>query len=142
MPVREANAVWEGTLRGGKGRLKTETGACEGDYSAASRFEAGQGTNPEELIGAAHAGCFSMALALEIEQAGFTPETIRTRARVHLDKVDQGFAITRIELDTRVRAPGMPETSFRERANAAKLGCPVSQLVKGADVTLSAELEG
>lgn len=142
MPVREANAVWEGTLLGGKGRLKTETGACGGDYSAASRFETGPGTNPEELIGAAHAGCFSMALSLEIEQAGFTPESIKTRARVHLNKRDRGFAITRIELDTHVRAPGMPETIFRERAEAAKLGCPVSQLVKGAEVTLNAELEG
>jgi len=142
MPIREASAVWEGGFKGGKGRLKTGTGACDGDYSAASRFESGQGTNPEELIGAAHAGCFSMALALELEQAGYTPDDIQTRARVHLEPVEQGFAITRIELDTRVRAPGIAENTFREQANAAKNGCPVSKLVKGAEVTLNAELEG
>ncbi|MBD3367328.1 MAG: OsmC family peroxiredoxin [Candidatus Eisenbacteria bacterium] len=140
MPVRKANAVWQGRLRDGKGTMKFGSGAFEGAYSFASRFEEGDGTNPEELIGAAHAGCFSMALSLGLEQAGFTPEEISTEAKVHLDKVDDGFKITRIELTTRVKAPGIDEAAFKEQAESAKRGCPVSQALAATEIVLDAEL--
>ncbi len=140
MPVRHAEAVWEGSLREGKGSLKLGSGAFEGAYSFPSRFESGDGTNPEELIGAAHAGCFSMALSGELNRAGFTPSRIHTTAAVHLEKVDGGFKVTRVELDTQVTVTGIDDATFQQHAEAAKTGCPISQLLTGAEITLTARL--
>jgi osmotically inducible protein OsmC len=140
MPVRKAEATWEGNLKKGKGGMKFGSGAFEGSYSFASRFEQGPGTNPEELIGAAHAGCFSMALSGVLEAAGYTPERIHTIARVHIDKVGEGFKITTIELETEGRVPGIDEKVFREKAEAAKKGCPVSMALAGVDIKLQAKL--
>lgn len=140
MAIRHAEAVWEGTLREGKGTMKFGSGAFDGAYSFASRFEEGTGTNPEELLGAAHAGCFSMALSGELGRAGFTPTRIHTTAAVHLEKGDAGFNVTKVELATQAQIPGIDEAKFNEIANAAKNGCPVSQLFKGAEITLQAEL--
>jgi osmotically inducible protein OsmC len=140
MPVRNAEAVWEGGLMKGKGKMKLGSGAFEGAYSFASRFEEGTGTNPEELIGAAHAGCFSMALSLFLERAGHVPERIHTSARVHIDKAGEGFRITTIELQTEAKVPGIDEKKFLEQAEAAKKGCPVSQALAGADIKLEAKL--
>ncbi len=140
MPVREAEAVWEGNLLKGKGKMKFGSGAFEGAYSFSSRFESGTGTNPEELIGAAHAGCFSMALSLFLEKAGFIPERIHTKAKVHIDKVGDGFKITAIELDTEAKVPGADEKRFLELAEAAKKGCPVSVALSGTEIRLKARL--
>jgi len=140
MPVRKAEAVWEGNLMKGKGKMKFGSGAFEGAYSFSSRFEEGTGTNPEELIGAAHAGCFSMALSLFLERAGHIPERIHTVARVHIDKAGEGFKITSIELQTEAKVPGMSEKQFLEQAEAAKKGCPVSVALAGTDITLDAKL--
>ena len=141
MPVRNASAIWEGGLKNGKGKMKFGGGAFEGNYSFASRFEQGPGTNPEELIGAAHAGCFSMALAMILEQAGYIPERISTSARVRIEKSGEGFKITTIELDTEARVPGLDDRTFREKAELAKKGCPVSvALGGGVDIKLLAHL--
>ena len=140
MPVRRAEAVWEGNLMKGKGKMKLGSGAFEGAYSFASRFEEGTGTNPEELIGAAHAGCFSMALSLFLERAGHVPESIQTKAKVHIDKAGEGFRITTIELQTEAKVPGIDEKTFLAQAEAAKKGCPVSQALTGVDIKLHATL--
>ena len=140
MPVRKAEALWEGGLAKGKGKMKLGSGAFEGSYSFASRFEQGTGTNPEELIGAAHAGCFSMALSFMLEQAGFNPERVQTRARVHIEKVGEGFKITTIELETEGKVPGIDEKTFLEKADAAKKGCPVSVALAGTEIKLQARL--
>jgi len=140
MLVRKSTAVWEGGLKNGKGTMKVGAGAYEGRYSFASRFEQGPGTNPEELIGAAHAGCFSMALSLALEQAGFKPERIETTARVSVDKFPEGFKITTIELETEGRVPGIDETTFKEKAEAAKKGCPVSMALTGVEIKLRSRL--
>ncbi len=140
MVVRKSDAVWEGTLREGKGKMKLGSGAYEGTYSFASRFEQGTGTNPEELIGAAHAGCFSMALSMILEMAGYKPEHIHTSARVHIDKVGEGFRITTVELETEAKVPGIDEKTFREKAEAAKKGCPVSVALGGTNIKLLANL--
>ncbi|HMQ53521.1 MAG TPA: OsmC family protein [Anaerolineae bacterium] len=140
MPVRQSTAVWQGTLKDGKGTVRLGGGAFEGPYSFASRFEEGAGTNPEELIGAAHAGCFSQALALMLTQAGYSPEQIHTTANVHLNKVGDGFKITSIELDTEVRVTGIDSNTFNEKAQAAKEGCPVSQALAGVEITLKSKL--
>lgn len=140
MPVRTGNAVWEGDLRTGRGRVAFGGGAYEGPYSFSSRFEEGKGTNPEELIGAAHAGCFSMALSHALAQAGHTPARVSTTARVHLEKVGEGFRITRIELDTEAAVPGVDEKTFQETAEKAKTGCPVSQALAGVEIRLAAKL--
>ncbi len=140
MPIRNAEALWEGNLKSGKGKMKLGSGAFEGSYSFASRFEQGQGTNPEELIGAAHAGCFSMALSLILEMAGYTAERIHTVARVHIDKAGEGFKITTIELETEGTVPGIDEKMFREKAEAAKKGCPVSMALTGVEIKLTAKL--
>jgi osmotically inducible protein OsmC len=140
MPTRSADAAWEGNLKEGKGNMKLGGGAYQGAYSFASRFEQGQGTNPEELIAAAHAGCFSMALSHALSQAGHTPTSVHTTARVHLEKGDGGFHIPRIDLQTRANVPGIDEATFRQHAEQAKQGCPVSKLLKGADITLDAHL--
>ena len=140
MSVRNAEAVWEGTLREGKGRVKLGSGAFEGPYSFQSRFENGTGTNPEELIGAAHAGCFSMALSAGLGKGGFTPTKIHTTATVHLEKVGEAFKITRIQLKTEASIPGIDEAKFKEFADGAKKGCPVSQALAGTQIELDAKL--
>jgi lipoyl-dependent peroxiredoxin len=127
MPKRKADARWDGSLETGQGTMRMASGAYEGPYSFQSRFEEGDGTNPEELIAAAHAGCFSMAFSGELGRAGHDPESVETNATVHLDKGDEGFTITRIELDTRARVPGIDENDFQRLAEAAKAGCPVSR---------------
>ena len=142
MPKRKAQAVWNGTLTEGNGTMKVASGAYEGPYSFQSRFEEGEGTNPEELLAGAHAGCFSMALSGDIGRAGHEAESVETEATVHVDKVDAGFAITRVDLDTRARVPGMSEDDFQKAAQAAKENCPVSVLFKGAEINLNATLEG
>jgi osmotically inducible protein OsmC len=140
MAVRTSEAQWEGTLREGHGTMKLGSGAFEGDYSFPSRFESGRGTNPEELIGAAHAGCFSMAFANGLTRAGFPPTRVHTTASVHLDAVEGGFAITRIDLNTEAAVPGIDETAFREQAETAKANCPVSKVLAGAEIRLNAKL--
>ncbi len=124
MPVRTAVAVWEGNLKKGRGTVKLGSGAFEGNYSFASRFEQGPGTNPEELIAAAHAGCFSMALSLMLEKAGYTADTIHTVAKVYIDKAGEGFKITTIELETEGNVPGIDEATFLKHAEAAKKTVP------------------
>lgn len=141
MPVRTAEARWEGALQDGRGTMAFGSGAFEGQYSFGSRFEEGPGTNPEELIGAAHAGCFSMFLSGVLGNAGHTPDDIATSARVHIDKVGEGFAITKVELQTRGRVPGLSDEEFRGYAEEAKEGCPVSRALAGVETTLAAELE-
>ncbi|MFC1558229.1 OsmC family protein [candidate division KSB1 bacterium] len=140
MAVRTGSAVWEGNLIDGSGRMKLESGAFEGAYSFRTRFEDDPGTNPEELIGAAHAGCFSMALSHILDQAGFTPKRVSTTARVHLEKVEDGFKITTIELNTEAEIPGISNEDFAQHAEAAKAGCPVSQALTGAEIKLAAKL--
>ncbi|HEX9427659.1 MAG TPA: OsmC family protein [Candidatus Polarisedimenticolia bacterium] len=137
-----ATAVWEGSLKEGKGRMKLGTGAFEGAYTFKSRFENGAGTNPEELIGAAHAGCFSMALSAGLGRAGFTPKRIETSARVHLEKVGEAFRITRIELKTEAAVPGIDAKAFQDQAEAAKKGCPVSAALAAVTISLDARLVG
>jgi lipoyl-dependent peroxiredoxin len=140
MAVRRASAEWRGDLPGGSGSLKTDSGTVEGAYSFASRFQEGTGTNPEELIAAAHAGCFSMAFANGLAGAGFTATSVRTRAAVHLEKGETGFSITRIELHTEAEVPGIDEETFQAQARAAKAGCPISRLLTGAEIVLQATL--
>jgi osmotically inducible protein OsmC len=140
MPVRTAKAVWEGGLKDGQGKVSLGSGAFEGRYSFGSRFEEAGGTNPEELIGAAHAGCFSMALSAGLGRAGFAPKRVATSAKVHLEKVGEGFKITRIELDNESEIPGIDDAAFQDQARKAKEGCPVSQALGGVDITLNARL--
>jgi osmotically inducible protein OsmC len=142
MPVRTAEATWEGDLKGGKGSVKLGSGAYSGAYSFLSRFEQGTGTNPEELIAAAHAGCFSMALSHGLAQAGFTPKRVHTEARVHLEKGAAGFGIPRIELRCEAEVPGISADVFREQAESAKKNCPISKLLAAAEITLDAKLIG
>ena len=140
MPTRNATAHWDGPFKGGSGQMSF--GSFEGSYSAASRFEDGEGTNPEELIGAAHAGCFSMALSLALGNEGHEPEQIDTDAAVHIDPAEGGgFEITKIELSTRAKVPGIDEDEFQRIAGQAKEGCPVSKALSGAEITLDASLE-
>jgi lipoyl-dependent peroxiredoxin len=140
MPTRTATAHWEGGLRQGKGSLRLGSGSFEGQYSFSSRFEEGTGTNPEELIGAAHAGCFSMALTVGLENAGYAPTSVVTTARVHLERAESGFRIPRIDLECTAQVPGIDEATFAEQAEAAKAGCPVSQALAGVDIQLDAQL--
>ena len=140
MAVRTSEAEWQGNLAEGKGTMKLGSGAYQGQYSFKSRFESGTGTNPEELIGAAHAGCFSMALSQGLSQAGHTPKRVHTTAKVHLDKAEGGFAITRIELDCEAEVPGIDEATFRQQAEAAKTNCPVSKALAATQITLNAKL--
>jgi osmotically inducible protein OsmC len=140
MPTRNADARWQGDLKSGKGTMKLGSGAWEGPYSFASRFESGSGTNPEELIGAAHAGCFSMALSGALGKAGFQPRAVHTTARVHLEKVGEGFGITAVDLDTEADVPGIDEATFQKTAEAAKAGCPVSKALGGVEIRLKARL--
>jgi lipoyl-dependent peroxiredoxin len=138
---RNASAVWKGGLKDGKGTISTDSKVLsDTQYSFSTRFEDGVGTNPEELIAAAHAGCFSMALSGQLGQAGLTAESIRTTASVNLEKTDAGFTITSVHLDVRARVPGADGPAFEKAANNAKAGCPVSRLLK-ADITMNASLE-
>jgi osmotically inducible protein OsmC len=140
MATRSAKAVWRGNLKEGSGIMELGSGGFRGEYSAESRFGSGAGTNPEELIGAAHAGCFSMALAGGLERAGYTAESIETAARVSIEKDREGFTITRIDLDTRAKVPEIDEQKFLEQAENAKKNCPVSKALAGATITLKAKL--
>jgi osmotically inducible protein OsmC len=141
MPKRKASANWDGSLQEGDGTMRLGTGSYEGPYSFQSRFEEGDGTNPEELIAAAHAGCFSMALSAELGRAGYEAERVETDATVQIDKVGEGFGITRIVLQARARVPGIDEDEFQKQALAAKEGCPVSKALGGVEtIDLEAEL--
>jgi osmotically inducible protein OsmC len=139
---RKGSAAWQGGLKDGKGTLTTESGVLSGTpYSFSTRFEGTKGTNPEELIAAAHAGCFSMALSLILGEAGIKPERIDTSAAVSLEKQDSGFAITKVHLDVNVRAPGADRAKFDAAAQKAKAGCVVSKLLR-AEITMDAKLAG
>jgi lipoyl-dependent peroxiredoxin len=138
---RKASAVWKGDLKTGKGSISTESGVLkETQYSFSTRFENGVGTNPEELIAASHAGCFSMAFSAELGKAGFTPASIHTTATVTLDKTDAGFTVTESHLDMTASIPGIDQEKFTAIANGAKAGCPISRLLN-AKVSLDAKLE-
>lgn len=141
MPVRNAEAQWEGTLQDGKGQMRFGSGAFEGQYSFSSRFEEGTGTNPEELIAAAHAGCYSMALAGALGRNDTPPARVSTTADVHLNKTDAGFRVQRIDLKTEAEVPGIDDAKFQEIAEATKTGCPISALLgAAAEITLEAKL--
>ncbi|MBE0410127.1 MAG: OsmC family protein [Anaerolineales bacterium] len=140
MAVRKSLAVWEGSLREGKGMMRIGSGVFEGSYSFASRFEDGSGTNPEELIAAAHAGCFSMALSAELGKAGFAPKVIQTTANVYLEKIDDKQTISRIHLETEAEIPDIDEENFRKIAEGAKSGCPVSRALASVEISLNANL--
>ena len=137
MAIRTASAVWDGTLKEGKGRMKLGSGAFEGAFSFASRFEDGPGTNPEELVGAAHAGCFSMFLAALLTTAGYPPTQIRTSAKVHLG---EGPRITLIELETEAEVPRLDEKTFLENVDKSKKNCPISQALTGSEIRVTARL--
>jgi osmotically inducible protein OsmC len=138
--ARQATAEWHGNLMEGTGHMRFGSGAFDGAYDFRSRFGDGAGTNPEELIGAAHAGCFSMALSGILTKAGHPPQSVRTTAKVHLEKQGEGFAITRIELDTDAVAPGLDDAAFQGHADAAKKGCPVSKALAAVQIGLTARL--
>ena len=138
---RNASAVWKGDLKSGKGTISTESGVLsDTQYSFKTRFEDGKGTNPEELIGAAHAGCFSMAFSSELGKLNLTADSIRTTATVSLEKTDAGFTITAVHLDVKAKVPGADKETFEKAANNAKKGCPVSRVIN-ADITMDAVLE-
>jgi osmotically inducible protein OsmC len=141
MPVRKAEAEWTGSLREGKGQLSLESGAFRGPYTFKSRFEGGTETNPEELIGAAHAGCFTMALTALLARQQIAPERIHTTAAVHIEQAAGGFAIPRIELRTRAKIPGLDAEKFAALAADAKQNCPVSKALSGVQISLDAALE-
>ena len=140
MPIRTGQADWHGNLKEGSGKLRTGSGAYEGPYSFMSRFEEGAGTNPEELVAAAHAGCYSMALSNGLDQAGFKPTRVSTKASAHLTKGDDGFAVRKIELDVEADVPNIELAAFTEIAEKTKLACPISKLVTGAEITLKVKL--
>ena len=141
MPERTASARWQGDLRSGQGTMRLGSGAFEGKYSFASRMENGAGSNPEELIGAAEAGCFSMAFANELSKAGHAPKEIRTSATVHFEQVGGGFSITKIELKTEGVVPGIDDATFKKIGEEAKKHCPVSRALTGTQVVLDATLK-
>jgi osmotically inducible protein OsmC len=140
MVVRNADAVWNGSLKEGCGKMKLGSGAFEGSFTWSSRFENGKGTNPEELLGAAHAGCFSMSLSSNLGKAGFTPEHIHTSAQVTIELVDGKNRITKIQLDTEAKVPGIKNDQFQQIAEAVKQNCPVSVALSNAPTTLTARL--
>ena len=138
--IRKASAVWNGGLRGGNGRMSSESGVLDNNqYSFTTRFENGTGTNPEELIAAAHAGCFSMALSAELERAELMPESVSTNSTLTFEKTDAGFTITNIHLDVVAEVPGADEDTFAKIAESAKRGCPVSRVLN-AEITMDARL--
>lgn len=142
MPTRLGTATWEGTLKQGKGSMKLGSGAYEGPFSFSSRFENATGTNPEELIGAALAGCFSMALSANLEKAGHPATRVNTTAHVKLEMLPDGPKITTIELENESAVPGIDARAFQEQAEATKKGCPVSKALTGTNITLRATLKG
>jgi lipoyl-dependent peroxiredoxin len=140
--IRKASAVWRGSLKDGKGTISTDSGVLSNtQYSFSTRFEDGRGTNPEELIAAAHAGCFTMALSAQLGNAGITPESLETTASLSLEKLDAGWTITKIHLDVAARIPGADKSAFQKAAENAKAGCPISRLLK-AEITMNARLAG
>jgi osmotically inducible protein OsmC len=140
MPTRTSSAEWSGDLKGGSGTMHLGSGAYDGQYSFSSRFENGTGTNPEELVAAAHAGCYSMAFSNELAKAGHTPTSVKTEAAVHFGQTEGGFAITRIDLTTVGEVPGIDEAEFRTIAEAAKVGCPISKALAAVEINLNAKL--
>src|SRR6185369_3472247 len=141
MPTRKAEAEWKGNLAEGSGRLRVGSGAFDGPYSFKSRFEEGQSaTNPEELIGAAHAGCFTMALTAQLSRAGLTPTRIHTEARVKLEKIGDAFSITEIALETEAQIPNIDDTKFQEYARGAKENCPLSKALASTPIRMTAKL--
>ena len=138
MSVRNATAKWNGTLKDGNGKMKFAD--YEGPYTFASRFEEGKGTNPEELVGAAHAGCYSMFLSALLSGDNHNPESVETKATVHLEKDDVGPKITHIDLECKVKVAGVDEKAFQEYAAKAKANCPISRLLAGTDINLKAQL--
>ena len=140
--IRKASAVWNGSLKEGKGNISTDSKVLSNaQYSFSTRFENGIGTNPEELIAAAHAGCFSMALSAQLGNAGITPESIETTAAVTLEKLEAGFTVTKVHLDVTAKIPGADAAAFETAAQNAKAGCPISRLLK-AEITMTAKLVG
>ena len=140
--VRKASAVWKGSLKEGKGTISSDSGVLSNTpYSFSTRFENAKGTNPEELIAAAHAGCFTMALSAQLGSAGITPESLETTASLTLDKLDAGWTVTKVHLDVAARIPGVDKAAFDKAAENAKAGCPVSRLLK-AEITMTARLVG
>jgi lipoyl-dependent peroxiredoxin len=140
--IRKASAVWRGSLKDGKGTISTDSGVLSNtQYSFSTRFEDGRGTNPEELIAAAHASCFTMALSAQLGNAGITPESLETTASLSLEKLDAGWTITKIHLDVAARIPGADKSAFQKAAENAKAGCPISRLLK-AEITMNARLVG
>jgi osmotically inducible protein OsmC len=140
MAVRKAEAVWNGGLQDGNGHVRTGSGAVDQNYSFSSRFEEGGGTNPEELLGAAHAGCFSMALAAALGKAGFAPKRVATTSAVHLTKNESGFSISRIDLTCEADVPGIDAATFAQHAEATKKGCIVSRALAAVEMRLDAKL--
>lgn len=141
MPVRTARASWDGSLARGHGTLAVESGRLDAPYSFGSRFESEEGTNPEELLGAASAGCFTMALSLALSEMGHPPTRIDTSARVAIEKTDDGFRIPRIDLDTEATVPGIDAETFRREAEKAKAGCPISKALAATEIHLEARLK-
>ena len=140
--VRKASAVWKGSLKEGKGTISSDSGVLSNTpYSFSTRFENAKGTNPEELIAAAHAGCFTMALSAQLGNAGITPESLETTASLTLDKLDAGWTVTKVHLDVAARIPGADKAAFDKAAESAKAGCPISRLLK-AEITMTARLVG
>jgi len=140
--VRKASAVWKGSLKEGKGTISSDSGVLSNTpYSFSTRFENAKGTNPEELIAAAHAGCFTMALSAQLGTAGITPESLETTASLTLDKLDAGWTVTKIHLDVAARIPGVEKAAFDKAAENAKAGCPISRLLN-AQITMTARLVG
>lgn len=142
MPTRKATAIWRGSIKEGSGTLKTQSGAVDGDYSFATRFKDAPGTNPEELIAAAEAGCFSMAFSLMLGEAGYEPEEIKTSAAVRIKEDDSGIHIPTIELNCEARIPEIEDAEFQEIAENARANCPVSKALSGPKITLKATLMG
>lgn len=140
MAIRKAQAEWKGNLFGGSGSMSLGSGSYTGPYTFKSRIEDGAGTNPEELIAAAHSGCYSMALSFMLGSAGYAPERVHTQAQVHFDKVGEEFLITRIDLETEAVVPGLDPASFQEIAAKAKAGCTVSRALAAVEITLRARL--
>jgi osmotically inducible protein OsmC len=140
MPVRTAEAVWHGSIGDGHGHMSFGNGAFEGSYSVPSRFEDGEGTNPEELLGAAHAGCFSMALSSALSNAGHPPNSVQTTAQVSIEKTKAGWTVTKIHLITEAEAAGVEREQFLELAETAKQNCPVSRALAGVEISMEASL--
>jgi osmotically inducible protein OsmC len=139
--IRKASAVWNGSLKEGKGTISTESGVLSAtSYSFAKRFENEKGTNPEELIAAAHASCFTMALSAQLGNAGIVPQSLDTTAAVTLEKLEAGFTVSKIHLDVTAKIPGADQAAFDKAAEAAKTGCPISRLLRAAEITMTARL--